>query len=159
LKPRAERHRILLPARLDAGGPIVDVLIRDVSAHGMMIRTSVPPKVGSYVEIIAGEVSAVGRVRWADENCFGIQTRDRIPVVRLVFKGAGKLVRDQAAPAAAQAAAAAQLVEQGESSRLLGRALDFGLVIAAVAAAAFILGAFAFGTLARPFATVSALLH
>lgn len=160
MKPRDERHRILLPARLDAGGPIVDVQIRDVSARGMMIKMSVPPRVGTYVEITTGEVSAVGRVRWTGENCFGIQTRDPVPVVRLVFKGAGKLVRRTTEPTETPAAAAAVLVaQQADRSRLLGRALDFALVGLGVAAVALVIAGFAFGTLARPFATVSAFLR
>jgi hypothetical protein len=143
---------------MDAGGPIVDVRIRDVSAHGMMIHTPTPPRVGTYVEVIAGEVSAVGRVRWTGANCFGIQTRDRIPVVKLVFRGAGKLVRDTAAPDPVPAVAAVAL-EQQDRSRLLGRAVEFSLVVAAVAGVAFLIGAFAFGTLARPFATISSFLR
>ncbi|HEX4739163.1 MAG TPA: PilZ domain-containing protein [Allosphingosinicella sp.] len=158
MKSRAERHRILLSAQMDAGGPVVDVHIRDVSPHGMMIRASTPPRVGTYVEVIAGEVSAVGRVRWTGENCFGIQTRDRIPIVKLVFRGAGKLVRDTAAPDPVPTAVAA-VAEQHDRSRRLGRVIEFTLAVAAVAGVAFIVGAFAFGTLARPFATISAFLR
>lgn len=158
MKARAERHRILLSAQVDAGGPIMNAHIRDVSAHGMMIHAPTPPRVGTYVEVIAGEVSAVGRVRWSGDNCFGIQTRDRIPIVKLVFRGAGKLVRDTADPDRMPIAVAAA-AEQHDRSRRLGRILDFALIVSAVAGVAFIVGAFAFGTLARPFATISTFLR
>src|SRR6185312_1370494 len=107
------------------------------------IHTKTPPRVGTYVEVIAGEVSAVGRVRWTGANCFGIQTRDRIPVVKLVFRGAGKLVRDTAAPDRVPAAAVAA-AEQHDHSRRLGRLLEFTLAVAAAAGVAFLVGAFAF---------------
>ena len=136
----------------------MDVHIRNVSAQGMMIDASAPPRVGTYVEVITDQVSAVGRVRWADENCFGIETRDRVPVVKLVFKGAGKLVRDTTAPAAAPATAAV-IAEQRDRSHRLGRFIDFSLVVAAVAGVAFLIGTFAFGTLSRPFATISSFLR
>ncbi len=158
MKFRDERHGILVPARLDAGGPIVDVQIRNVSPRGMMVKTSLPLRIGTYVEITTGEVSAVGRVRWSGENCVGIQTCDRVPVVRLVFKGAGKLVRDTPSSNATPATAV-PVVQQADRSRMLGRAIDFALVGIGVVAIALVIAGFAFGTLARPFATVSALLH
>ena len=143
---------------MDAGGPVEDVQVGNVSAHGMMIRASSPPKVGSYVEVIAGDVTAVGRVRWRSENCFGIVTRDRVPVVRLVFRGTGKLVRPTSEPASAPPAAPAPEAMHGRS-RVVGRTMEFGLIAAALIAVGALVGGIALGALSAPLATIAAALR
>jgi hypothetical protein len=158
LKARGERHQITLPAQIDAGGPIMNVQIRDVSAQGMMIHSRTPLKVGTYVEVITEQANIVGLVRWTGDDCFGIKTRDRVPVVKLVFKGAGKLVRDNKGAMAAPMPNAPIAVQHARS-RALGRALDFGFIAVAVIAVALLVGSFALGTLAQPLTTITTYLR
>ncbi len=134
-------------------GPTLDVSIRNVSSRGMMIRAAAPPKVGAYIEIIADDVSAVGRVTWRNGTSFGVQTRERVPLVKLVFRRTGR-----PGPAPVQQAVfgtAAASVAPRDRGRLLGRAIDFGLVAAFVVALVVMVGSLAFGALARPLEIVS----
>src|SRR5947209_7679319 len=76
VKTRDQRHDVLLGAQMVGCGPTLDVSIRNVSSRGMMIRAAAPPNVGAYIEIIADDVSAVGRVTWRNGTSFGVQTRE-----------------------------------------------------------------------------------
>jgi hypothetical protein len=157
LKSRNERHQISLPARIDAGGPILNVEISDVSVQGMKIQSPTPLKVGTYVEVVADHATVVGLVRWTGDGCFGIKTQDRVPVVKLVFKASGKLVRDNDAAIVAQSPVAVTV--QHDRSRSLGRAMEFGLLAVGVISIAFLIGGFAFGILAQPLTTITAFLR
>ncbi|MEA3002350.1 MAG: hypothetical protein QOH81_1138 [Sphingomonadales bacterium] len=99
----------------------------------------------------------VGRVIWARERKFGIKTRDRITLSRM----RGRAVLDAAAagaPVRRPRRRGLAVAAHPDGARLLGRAIDFTIVAVAAAALAAIFGGLAYGTLSKPFATVSAML-
>ena len=155
MKARDERHQVLLSARMRGDGPTFDVSIRNVSSRGMLIRAAAPPKVGSYVEVITDEVSAVGRVTWRNGTSFGIQTRERLPLVKLVFRRAGRPGPAPVPEAIVAAGGGAASVAPQHRGRLLARAIDFGLIAALIVALAVTIGSLAFGALSRPFETIA----
>ncbi len=63
-----------------AGAGQVEVSIRDISSHGMLIQTDAPPPRGTYVEILRSGYSVTGRVVWSKQYRFGIEARGRISV-------------------------------------------------------------------------------
>jgi hypothetical protein len=157
LKLREERAKVVLRAKMDAGGLPVDVCIRDVSSFGMMLQAASPPPRGTYVEIETDRDSVVGRVIWAGDRKFGIKTRDRINLARMLGRhnlpgGTGGI------PARIPRARDLAATPHPEGARLLGRAIDFTIIAAAAAALASILGWIAYGALSDPFKAVSAIL-
>jgi hypothetical protein len=78
LTPRDPRRGVVLPARARGSDFRAEVCVRNISSRGMMISAEVPPARGSYVEIIVGSHSIVGRVMWVGDDCFGIRTRDKL---------------------------------------------------------------------------------
>jgi hypothetical protein len=156
LKAREEREKVVLRARMRADGPPVDVCIRDISSFGMMLQAGSPPSRGTYVEIETAHEIVVGRVIWTRERKFGIKTRDRITLSRM----RGRAVLDAAAgaPCRRPRRRGLAVAAHPDGARLLGRAIDFTIVAAAAAALAAIFGGLAYGTLSKPFATVSVML-
>jgi hypothetical protein len=77
---REHRRKVSIRANMRAGGPRMDVCIRDISSRGLMLQASVPPPRGTYVEIIGAEQTIVGCVIWTKDRRFGVRTRDRIDV-------------------------------------------------------------------------------
>jgi hypothetical protein len=96
MRAREHRRKVLIRAKLRAGGLPIDACIRDISSKGLMVQTRVPPPRGTYVEIIAGNQTIVGRVVWGDDMRFGIISRDKLAIDMIV----GELRR----PAASQGA-------------------------------------------------------
>jgi len=62
--------------RDDAGWS--DVIIQNVSKHGMMMRTARPPSPGSYIEIRKAAMVVVARAIWVRDQFFGVRSQDRI---------------------------------------------------------------------------------
>jgi len=84
-KPRSEeRTKAMIRARLRGAGPERDVCILNVSPSGLMGTTADPPRPGRYIELIVGNHSLVGQVKWASERRFGVALRDRISVFALI---------------------------------------------------------------------------
>jgi len=83
-RPRENRHKVVLPARMRAGAGQVDVCIRDISSRGMLIQAGVPPARGTYVEILRPGCSVTGRVVWSKHHKFGIEARGKISVAMML---------------------------------------------------------------------------
>ncbi|WP_277766786.1 PilZ domain-containing protein [Sphingomonas sp. HITSZ_GF] len=138
MRPRDERHSVLIRGRMRSGGPMVDVCVRNVSKNGMMLQAPEAPRRGDYVEVRLQEDTIVGQVVWSSDRRFGIRTRDRVPVWRLLGRpspiergtGGERLNATRAAAARAHS-----------ESRYFGRAAEFLILALAVTAVA---GFFAF---------------
>ena len=76
LKPREERRKVLIRARMHAGVSWSDVCILNMSLHGLGLQCAFPPRVGTYVEIRRGAHVVVGRVIWSSHHRFGVSTQD-----------------------------------------------------------------------------------
>jgi hypothetical protein len=138
VKAREARHPVLIRGRMRAGGTPEDVCVRNISNNGMMLQAHSAPETGTYVEVQLPDEVVVGRVMWASDRRFGIRTRDRLPLWRLL--GRKKPERGPDTPAA-RAAAGTAIVRHRSDSRSWGRIFEFVclacMAIGAAAAVAF----------------------
>lgn len=151
LKAREERHPVLIRGRMRAGGPSVDVCVRNISRNGMMLQAHEAPPMGSYVEVQLPDQVVVGRVMWSNERRFGIRTRERVSLLCLLglAKGEGTTVERMA-----RACSPAGRARHGDA-RDLGRAAQFVMVICIVVGMAVAIAAIGYQTLARLSAQVT----
>ena len=159
MKPREDRQKVMVKARMRDGASWHDVCILNVSLHGLGIQSAEPPKRGTYVEICRGTQSIVARVAWSKGHRAGLRSQDAIFVrallndnVAVLFPETGRsqpVERRQAPRTNAQA---------HERSRLIGRVTEFACLLVFVGA----LGAAAFGVveqaLAAPLSEISSAL-
>jgi hypothetical protein len=137
-KPRIEdRTRALVRARLRGAGPERDVCILDASSRGFSATTVNPPRTGEIVELIVGNHSLVGRVRWSGERRFGVQLRERISVFALLSGDSEPLTLKQREVTRALRNRAA------DSAFTIGRKMELVAVFAAAVAATFIVADYA----------------
>ena len=157
VKPREERQKVMIRARMRSGVSWHDVCVLNLSAHGVGIQAAEPPARGTYVEIRRGPHVIVARVAWSKGHRAGLRSQDPIFIQSIVKdtaaappQVAGQPVERRRAPRTAQ---------QGhDRSRWLGRAMEFvcfALVAGAVALTAF--GSVE-QALARPLSQISAAL-
>jgi Flp pilus assembly pilin Flp len=133
---RAPRHKVLIRARMRAGGPQTEVCIRDVSARGMLIQADHAPARRSYVEIIVNGQAIAGRVIWAKDRRFGVATREQIDMAAVQRGARAALVAAERPRLPGTRAARADARHSFERSRRVATALQFGFLVAAGAAAA-----------------------
>lgn len=150
---RDPRQTIFLKVNIRSRHGWTEAIVCNVSAHGMMLRGDQLPGRGSFIEIASGPVALAGQVRWSLAGRCGIRTRE---VVNL-----SALLGEQAAAAAAQSAGPAARYVAGPrprppgDSRLLARAIDFGLTLAFLVGGAFFIGSTVDGLLGKPMAQIS----
>jgi hypothetical protein len=153
LKPRENREKVMVRARMRVDASWQDVCILNVSLHGLGIQAARPPGRGSYVEIRRGSHLIVARIAWSKGHRAGLRSQDPIFIQ--------PLLREQATPSASPQSTVERrrlprtLAQTHESSRQSGRALVFacfGLIAVA-------LGLSVFGTveaaLAKPLEQIS----
>jgi hypothetical protein len=133
MKPRENRQKIMIKARMLSGASWHDICILNCSLHGLGIQASQAPPRGSYVEIRRGHQTIVARVAWSKGHRAGLRSQDPIFVSALVSG-------NDAAPAIASGDFTERrlkprpLAKSASDSRLQGRAMEFaGFAIIAVA--------------------------
>jgi hypothetical protein len=141
LKPRENREKVMVRARMRVDASWQDVCILNVSLHGLGIQAAQPPGRGSYVEIRRGTHVIIARIAWARGHRAGLRSQDPIFIQ--------PLIREQPAPAASPAGlqppaerrhSARPPQEAHQSSRQLARATEFacfGVVACALGVGAF----------------------
>jgi len=152
---RAPRHKVLIRARMRAGGPQMDVCIRDVSARGMLVQADYAPAPRSYVEILLDGQSIAGRVIWAKERRFGVATREQIDISAVQRGAKATLVAAERPRLPGTRAAPANVQHSLERNRRVAKALQFGVLVAAGAVAAVAAAATVHGSLAGTFQAVA----
>jgi len=158
-RAREPRLPVRIGARIKSGRGWRDVVIRNVSARGVMGECESAPARGDYVEVRCGAYVIVARVAWANEGRFGARTQDVIALADLIACGAGRARptaerRRQPRPTHA-AQRTPSFAERAFASGRLGRAFEFGSLIAAGAALATLLGGAAHDALATPVRSIS----
>ena len=138
VKPREARHPVLIQGRMRAGGTAEDVCVRNVSNSGMMLQAHEAPEAGTYVEVQLPNEVVVGRVMWSNGRRFGIRTRERLPLWRLL----GRKKPESGFDTPAQRASAGTAVARSPTdARAWGRIFEFlclaGVAIGAAAAVAY----------------------
>ena len=158
MKPREERQKVMIKARMRSGASWHDVCILNLSLHGAGIQAPEPPERGSYVEIRRGSHVLIARVAWSKGHRAGLRSQDPIFIQSLVAepnaaaqsKAPGLPVERRRAPRTVR--------QRHDRSRLLGRTMEFACFVIAAGAVALA----AFGAveqaLAQPLSQISAAL-
>ena len=159
MKPREDRQKVMIKARMRADAMWHDVCIVNVSLHGLGIQSAEAPERGTYVEICRGTQAIIARVAWSKGHRAGLRSQDAIFIRALINDNAaappprvvlGRPVDRRRAPRSLQ--------QKHDHSRLLGRAMEFAclaLFFGLVAVVAF--GAVE-TALAAPLSQISAVL-
>lgn len=147
---REQRRKVLIRARMRAGGPPAEVCIRDISTKGLMLQANAPPPRGTYIEIVGAEQTIVGRVVWAKDRRFGMHTCDAIDVAA-ALRGIPARPPHLGPPSRPATFAPAIARANPESRRALAKAMEFVVIGAFAAALIVVLASTAYATLSRPF--------
>lgn len=153
IQRRDPRHKVLIRARMRAGGMPVDVCIRDVSARGLCVVSSAPPVRGTIVELTGSYGPIVGRVVWTNELRFGIEVRGRIDVGSIVASRQGH--KDVLGSPLAVAAPPA-VTRIPDVSRFAGNAMQFAFLAFLAGCAATFIGQTVYENLAGTTAAIVA---
>jgi len=159
MEPREPRNKVLVKARMQCGAQWRDVCILNYSAHGLGMACDAAPPHGTYLEIRRGPYIIVARVAWVRGHRFGARTQDPVSHVAIVGKvaPAGRSA-DCGGPVERRLAPRAVKAPIRHESRHLGRAMEFGSVVLALAAGAAALGQSAHLALAAPIARIVSVL-
>ncbi len=130
LKPREERRRVMLPARMRSISGWNDACILNISRTGLLVYSSGFAEPGTFVEIRRGGQLVVARVVWRRNQRIGLHSPDPVRIE--------DIVNTDAAAAAAIRASVSQfhadrrrLPRNGERSRNHARAVEFIAVVLA----------------------------
>lgn len=158
-RTREPRQPVRIGARLKSGRGWSDVVLRNVSARGVMGQCTAPPARGDYVEVRCGAYVIVARVAWARDDRFGARAQDTIELGELVACADGRprqaKERRRQGRAAAPVRYRPTIAQRSFASFRLGRLFEFSSLILTGAALATLLGGAAHDALARPASAVS----
>ena len=158
-RAREPRQPVTIGARLKSGRGWSDIVLRNVSARGVMGQCPAPPARGDYVEMRCGAYVIVARVAWARDDRFGARAQDRIELADLIACAEGRARQAEERRRRVRAEAPVRhrptVADRNFASQRLGRLFEFGVLIAGGAALAAMLGGAAHDALARPAAAVS----
>lgn len=162
MKKREERHRVLIQARMRGDDGWSDVLIQNVSAHGMMMRTAKPPSPGSYIEVRKAAMVVVARAVWARDQFFGVRAQDRIELEELFDQANQQMSAAMGLTGAKgdrrKQARTESAAEKAERSRRFATLFQFGMLALAAGIAALMIAQGVVAVLHAPVAAVEAAL-
>lgn len=136
MKAREPRHKVLVRARMHAGGGWHDTCILNVSSRGLLLQAAAPPAKGTYLEIRRGPHVIMARVVWTKSHRFGVKTQD---VVRLdaITGEAGQAAKSPVAEWSNDRRSGARpMLPAHDHSRQHGRLIEYGFAAALAAAGA-----------------------
>ena len=118
-----------------------DVCILNISTRGLLIHAAKPPPRGTYLDVHRGHYAMVARVVWAGDNRFGVCTQDPLPVEAIIRQPDASAVEAACSGAPSPVAerrrqAGAKAQARHESSRMLSRSMEFGIIALFAATAA-----------------------
>lgn len=133
-----------LSARMLADEGWRDVMIRNVSSRGMMLRCIAPPVRNTFVEIRLQKARVIGRVVWSSDAACGINTQDTIELSDLLSQSPAKPRNNNVERRAQPRGTSGQPVQMRvlpteEASRIFARIFDWTVVATAVAIGAIAL--------------------
>ena len=127
VKPREERQKVMIKARMRSGASWHDVCILNLSVHGLGIQSAEAPSRGSYVEICRGTHSIIARVAWSKGHRAGLRAQDAIFIRALINDNAAPGPRIERGIAVERRRARRQ--RKQDHSRLAGRAMEFACLV------------------------------
>jgi hypothetical protein len=157
MRPREQRRKVLIRARMKTGTGWHDACIVDLSKRGVGLQAASAPSRGDYVEIRRGLHVIVARVVWSRGHRFGVAAQDDLPVANIASDRA-PIVDRRPAPGTGVAdrrRLPRSFEEKAERSRRRGHRLQFLFAAFAGMAAATIAGAEVRQALASPLSEVS----
>jgi hypothetical protein len=92
---REDRSTIAVEARFVVDDYERTAMLLNASPHGVMAALKRPPKRGTRVRLIIGDLVMIGQVRWSGSDCCGIALRDPISVADILV---GRRVRTASIP-------------------------------------------------------------
>lgn len=159
MKTREDRLNVLIPARIRWDGRWLPASVRNVSAHGMLLRLPNPPKTGAFVELEVGSATVTARAMWVAGQTCGLKSREQFDLSAF---GGGRTAPTLALATPHQARVlrrAPSQLEREEHSRKLASLFQF-LTLAIVATFAAVgLGMEVYQTLSAPMDKVHAALE
>ena len=79
-----ERTRIAVEAQMRIGDYECPAMLLNASSGGVLAALAEPPVRGTRVQLIVGEMTLAGQVRWRGVDCCGIALRDPISIAHLL---------------------------------------------------------------------------
>ena len=131
-KPRQDRRRVLIPARMKQGLSWTDVCIRNMSSRGLLLQGRSPPSPGSYVEIRRDNHIIVARVIWSNQNEFGAHAQDFLPIDQIIRGPEGAISAGDSRnehQAERRAVPRPSFDRSHEASRQLSSVMQYGFMI------------------------------
>lgn len=154
MKPREDRQKVMIKARMLDGASWHDICILNCSLHGLGIQSAKAPERGTYVEIRRGRQTIIARVAWSKGHRAGLRSQDPIFVSALV-SGNENTPSPSGASLTERRAQPRAPVTMHSNSRLAGRTMEFAF-LAVLAVSIALAGANAIGeALARPLSAVN----
>jgi hypothetical protein len=151
-RPREDRRRIVLQARLRNASGWSDACILNISSRGLMIYSNAPAQLGSFIELRRGDQLVIARVVWRQNQRIGLSSQDRLPVEQIISS--------ETASIAAQAIASELRAERrsrertASQNRQQSRSFEFVSLVLFGASLAGAAGFYVQGTLGHPFEAV-----
>lgn len=90
MKDREARLKVNIPARMRAGVEWADLRIENLSSRGLMIKSKTDLKVGTYVEVLHGDLIIVGRIVWTKGGNCGLRSQDVIDATAMLCEAKRK---------------------------------------------------------------------
>jgi hypothetical protein len=132
----------MIKARVRMDSCWSDACILNLSRRGMLVRAPNIPAPGTYLEVRRGAHVIVARVIWSTPDRFGVQTQDPVPAEALIRDPdrSSPPVRPGNVGIDERRAQPRHREAKQEASRHQGQAMEFGVLIAIGAIAAFLIG-------------------
>lgn len=158
MRPREQRQKVLIRARMKTDAGWHDACIVDLSKRGAGLQAATAPKRGDYVEIRRGLHVIVARVVWSRGHRFGVAAQDDLPVASIANDRA-PVAKAQELENARDAVERRRLprsyAEKAEDSRRAGQRMQYVFAAVMGMIAATIAGAEVRQALASPLGEVA----
>ncbi|HEY0958749.1 MAG TPA: PilZ domain-containing protein [Novosphingobium sp.] len=151
-KQRESRQNVHLNARMLQNAGWSAVTVCNVSSRGLMVKCPAPPARGTFVEIRRGSFCVVGQVKWSHGLRFGLRSQDKIDATSLIEQRQEKRgnVERRSMASRATTAQSAMALARKDTSRQLGRLLEWSAIVAATIGGAALLVTEMHSALAEP---------
>jgi len=156
LKPREDRRKTFLRARMRSEHGWADVTIANVSSRGLMLQCVTTLDRNSFVEVRHRHVTIVGRIVWVGGTRCGLRTQDRIDLAELLSQAPAKPRQPGEERRTATRTAAFRRErpagEIADASRRFARLFDWTIMVLAAGAAGAFMAQSAWRVLDAPLA-------
>ena len=157
-KPREERRRTMLPARIRSSGGWSDACILNISSRGLLVYSNTAVEAGSTVEVRRGGQLVIARVVWRQNQRIGLCSPDPVPIDDIISdKTAAAAVISCASPV--RVAERRRRPRSHERSREWARAAEFVVLVLFGTAMAGTAAIYVGQALANPMARITSALE